>query len=108
MSKHSRPLENFVIALHNKGYTSGEIKLLWNNTVNYGRIYEIYKKHGIVPPSEPKTNKCATIGCPGFTKLYSRLYPMSYKYCPYCGKPLHLTRAYKHRIMTDAYGNKLE
>jgi hypothetical protein len=104
----SHPLQDFVMALHNKGYTPYEIKLLCKNDIKANKIYYTLKKNGIIPRSEPKTSRCVMIECPGFKKLYSTIYPKSYKYCPYCGNILHLTRTYKHKIMVDAYGNKIE
>jgi hypothetical protein len=98
------PFEDFVLILHNKGYTPAEIKLLWKNNLDFNHVYIILKEHGLKPNTMPKNKKCVFSNCIKFTKIV----PIDWTFCPHCGKELHFTEGYAKKNAVDAHGDKIE
>ena len=94
------PFEKFVLNLHRRGYTPYEISEFWGGAKS--KVYVVLKRFDL-KPNVNDTSKICSKSCIGNTyPRWKRRFNSSYKYCPFCGKELHIRRATK--IIVDAHG----
>ena len=100
----SAPFEKFVLNLHRRGYTPGEISGFWGGSKS--KVYVVLKRFALKPNINDTTKICSKL-CVGNTlPRWRRRYDSSFKYCPFCGKELHIRRSAK--TIVDAHGEVMQ
>jgi len=94
------PFEKFVLNLHKRGYTPGEITEFWGGSKS--SVYVVLRRFNLKPNINDTTKICSKVCIGNTLPRWRRRYDSSFKYCPFCGKELHINRSSK--IIVDAYG----
>jgi len=94
------PFEAFVLNLHKRGYTPGEISGFWGGSKS--TVYVVLKRLNLKPNLNDITKICSKRCAGNSLPRWRRRFDSSFKYCPFCGKILHIRRSAK--ITLDAHG----